>query len=383
VLCKVTLDKEDWLEALLTVGFLKGSTIRLRYCDLSRTIRSSFLTVGSDKWNDEIVATKAEVVQAPQEPIVDVLGPMTQAGIVHAPQEQIVDVPVPDPRQELERPRGSMPVPLGKEILQTQESEAQSAAVDSMSINWLKKAPSVPAGKEIHWLKKAPSVTVEEILLGSGCTNAAREPPVGKEVIQSQESVTHAAPSYEHQPDQIQNQRKEDGQETLILGNILGPYWNQRIVQNAGDGDDDGGSAKCRRVEPVDAPVPEDEKIVNQHSVSHDRIQVKQRQHNVSHDRIQVKQRVKAIEEIIEAPMVGQTLQGNQHRTKHPLPSIHEQAHPEVHETPRPNWFEMSRGSDSEDAIEAGAVSLSRSIWLSECCEALHNPLWKACWMLD
>ena len=59
VLCKVTLDKEDWLEALLTVGFLKGSTIRLRYCDLSHTIRSSFLPVGTDKWNDEIVATKA------------------------------------------------------------------------------------------------------------------------------------------------------------------------------------------------------------------------------------------------------------------------------------------------------------------------------------
>ena len=62
VLYKVTLDEEDWLEALLTVGLLKGSTIRLRYCDLSHTIRSSFLPVGTDKWDDEIVATKAEVV---------------------------------------------------------------------------------------------------------------------------------------------------------------------------------------------------------------------------------------------------------------------------------------------------------------------------------
>ena len=198
-------------------------------------------------------------------------------------------------------------------ILQTQGSEAQSAAVDSMSISWLKKAPSVPAGEEIHWLKKAPSVTVEEILLGSGRANAAREPPVGKGVIQSQGSVTHATPSYEQQPDQIQNRRKEDGQETLILGSILGPCWNQRIAQNAGDGDDDGGSAKCRRVEPVDVPVPEDEKIVNQH--------------RVSHDHIQVKQRVKAIEEIMEVPMVGQTLQGNQHHTKHRLPSTSKQGH--------------------------------------------------------
>ena len=52
--------------------------------------------------------TQAKVVQTPQGPIVDVPWPMTQAGIVHMPHEQIVDVPVP--------------VPVGKEILQTQES---------------------------------------------------------------------------------------------------------------------------------------------------------------------------------------------------------------------------------------------------------------------
>merc|ERR1712086_347573 len=39
------------------------------------------------------------------------------------------------------------------------------------------------------------------------------------------------------------------------------------------------------------------------------------------------------IEEIMEVPMVGQTLQGNQHHTEQQLPSIREQAHPEVHET--------------------------------------------------
>ena len=59
----------------------------------------------------------------------------------------------------------------------------------------------------------------------------------------------------------------------------------------------------------------------------------------------------------MEVPMVGQTLQGNQHHTEHQLPSIREQAHPEVRETQRPSWFEMSRGDDSEDATEVGAVS--------------------------
>ena len=58
--------------------------------------------------------------------------------------------------------------------------------------------------------------------------------------------------------------------------------------------------------------MPENEKIVNQHRVSRIHTQ--------------------GIQEIVEVPTVGQTLQGNQHHTKHQLPSIREQGHPKAHE---------------------------------------------------
>ena len=126
--------------------------------------------------------------------------------------------------------------------------------------------------------------------------------PVGKEILQTQESefciegVVHAkrhTDAHSVEAPQIQI-----GHAPKIV--------NQHSV------------SRCQVENIVDAPVPENEKIVNQH--------------RVSHDHTQVKQRVKAIEEIMEVPMVGQTLQGNQHHTKHQLPSIREQGHPEVHE---------------------------------------------------
>ena len=106
VLSKATLDREDWLEAILTVGFLKGSAIRLRYCDLSRTIRSNYRHQGSDKWCDEIVATKAVqqneetplgsgCTNAAHEPVPVGKGGMLAALAGNTPFANLFAVPVP------------------------------------------------------------------------------------------------------------------------------------------------------------------------------------------------------------------------------------------------------------------------------------------------